>query len=196
MASLLKILAVSVGSGIVLGAGIRLGEAMAAQLPAPGSDAANKLAERLDDLENRLSAITPASQAQEELRGWIEETVAQRMADLEIGLKAESLQGQKEILDAFASGVETRMIQRISRLEEEVGSHSASMHELRECSLRTETSVQKLLGGLDKLIVKNAPAAAEEVQPAAAGAASSYAPLPPLTPFDLSEKPRRWKLFG
>jgi len=212
MASLLKILAASVGGGIVLGAGIRLGEAMAMQFPAPGSDAADRLAKRLDDLENRVSTLTPHPEAadtpaapvgqvasvqiREELRGWLEETVTQRVAEAETRLKAESSRGQKEMLDAFTSGVETRVVHRISRLEEEVANQSAAMQELRECSLRTETSVQKLLGGIDKLIVKNAPPAAEEAQPAAAAAASPDAPLPPRTPFASSEKPRRWKLFG
>jgi hypothetical protein len=71
------------------------------------------------------------------------------------------------------------VIQRISRLEEEVAGQSAAMGELRECSLRTERSVHKLLGGLDKLIVRN-PAGAEEtgetVIPAPADAGSTALP--------------------
>ena len=209
MASILKILAASVGGGIVLGAGIRLGEAMASQLPVPGGEAGNKLAERLDNLEKRVGALAPQAapeQVREELRGWIEETVAERLTEAEARLKTEAARGQKEMLDAFAAGVETRVIQRISRLEDEVASQSDAMQELRECSLRTETSVQKLLGGLDKLIVKSSPAAAENAsptdaaaeraaEPSAAGPSAATLPLRPMAAFTLPEK-RRWKLFG
>lgn len=207
MASILKILAASVGGGIALGAGIRLGEAIATQIPVPGGEAAVKLAERLDSLEQRVGALAPQSepaQVQAELRGWIEETVTGHMTEVEARLKTETARGQKEMLDAFASGVETRVIQRISRLEDEVASQSLAMQELRECSLRTETSVQKLLGGLDRLIVRNVPAAAEEASPPHAAKESAAEPpavapaeplLRPFTPFAVPEK-RRWKIFG
>jgi hypothetical protein len=41
---------------------------------------------------------------------------------------------------------------RISLLEKEVANHSAGLFELRECSLRTERSLQKLLLSIDRLI--------------------------------------------
>ena len=62
-ARLLKILAASVGSGLVLGAGIRLGEAIAAQSPALRQNGGGKLAERLGDLENRLLSLEVESPA-------------------------------------------------------------------------------------------------------------------------------------
>lgn len=230
MAKLIKILVASVGGGLVLGAGIRLGEAIAAQLPAPGRDGRNKLEERLDELENRLvtlaaevpaasgisavhSQLVPESGPYEaaaetslrlrgELRDWLEESVTARMAEVETRLRDESELGQKRMLDAFAESVQTRVIQRISRLEEEVASQSAAMGELRECSLRTERSVHKLLGGLDKLIVKNLPVVEEAV--------SESSPAPPRVPnvapaeravvdppsFEQRPKSRRWKIFG
>ena len=201
MASILKILAASIGGGIVLGAGIRLGEVIATQIPVPAGEAGSKLAERLDELESRLQALRPepASQVREELRVWLEETVTGRMTEVEVRLKAESARGQQEMLDAFASGVETRVIERMSRLEDEVASQSAAMQELRECSLRTESSVQKLLGGLDRLMVKNSPAAGEETPPPdkiePQAATPAVPPLPAPASFTLPEK-RRWKLFG
>jgi len=223
MASLIKILAASVGGGIVLGAGIRLGEAIATQLPVPGSEAGEKLAHRLDVLEDRLTSLeaaspaspqipaAPAEHVREELRNWLEESVSEHMAEVETRLRAENERGQKQILDAFAESVETRVIQRISRLEDEVASQSAAMTELRECSLRTELSVHKLLGGLEKLIPKS-PAPVEESagpiapEPAPVRAAnpvpepSSRPELPlardPLAGFAPPPKRRRWKIFG
>jgi hypothetical protein len=95
-----------------------------------------------------------------ELRDWLEESVAVRMAEVETRFGTESVRSQKEMLDAFAENVQARVIHRISRLEEEVAGQSAAMSELRESSLRTERSVHKLLGGLDSIIVKS-PAAEE-----------------------------------
>lgn len=230
MAKLFKILVASVGGGIVLGAGIRIGEAIASQLPAPGSETADKLADRLGEVEHRLQHLesgnppfavahrtetvevssAPAEQVREELRSWLDEAVAVRMAEIETRLRTETERGQKQMLDAFAEGVETRVIQRISRLESEVASQSAAMADLRECSLRTEQSVHKLLGGLDKLIPKSAPAAdhaahASEPVPGAArgeqGKPSEALPAEPKA--ELSDPPflapppeaRRWRLF-
>jgi hypothetical protein len=60
---------------------------------------------------------------------------------------------------------------------------------LREYSLRTEQSMQRLLGGLDRLIVKNAPAAEP---PPASG------PPPAVEPPILEPHPKssRWKIFS
>jgi hypothetical protein len=259
LAKLLKILAASVGGGLVLGAGIRLGGAIAAQHPAWRMEGGEKLAERLGEMEDRLISLeaeNPAAiisrfekQAAEvsavrtrldtdgrqiqalgetsrrlraELRDWLEESIGARMTEVETRLKAESERGQKHVLDAFTESVQTRVIHRISRLEEEVASQSAAMSELRECSLRTELSVQKLLGGIDKLILKDSPAASEEaVSPLAAEvgsvSASVSAPLAETTPantpqesgpqpgasgiveppaFEIRRKSRRWKIFG
>jgi len=259
-ARLLKILAASVGGGLVLGAGIRFGEAIAAQYPALRADAGGKLAQRLGDLENRLLSLegeSPAAissrvdkQAAEvsavrselnrenrqiealgemnlllrsELQNWLEESLNSRMAEVELRLRAESERSQKNMLDAFAESVQTRVIQRISRLEEEVAGQSAAMSELRECSLRTEQSMHKLLGGLDKLIVRNPPAPeqAAHASPAGsngntppeappletspqssslpgAGEVPAAAPPPEVEPpvFAPQLKSKRWKIFG
>jgi uncharacterized coiled-coil protein SlyX len=250
LAKLLKILAASIGGGLVLGAGIRLGEAVAAQHPALRLEGADKLAERLGEMEERLLSLeaeSPAAivsrferQAAEvsavhtrldteglqiealgessrriraELQDWLDESVAARMAEVEARLKTESERGQKEVLDAFADSVQTRVIHRISRLEEEVASQSAAMTELRECSLRTELSIQKLLGGLDRLILKDLPASEEAVNPLPADAAEPVAatpesisqesgPQPGASPtveppaFEVRPKSSRWKIFG
>jgi len=246
LAKLINILAASVGGGIVLGAAIRLGEAIAAQYPAAGPDTGQKLAERLGQLENRLLNLeaSPAAiasrfdkQAAEvsavrskltaeslriealgetslrlrgELGGWLEESVATRMAEVEARLRTDSERGQRQVLDAFAESVQTRVVQRISRLEEEVAGQSAAMSELREFSLRTELSMQKLLGGLDRLIVKNPPS--EEAAPPAptdsggltipsgmsAPPATAPEPPPAIEPPAFETRPRssRWKIFG
>lgn len=194
----------------MLGAGIRLGEAIAAQYPAPGPDAGRKLAERIGALEDRLLNLeveSPSTELRVELRDWLDESVTTRMAEVETRLKAESERGQKQVLDAFAESVQTRVIQRISRLEEEVASQSAAMSDLRDCSLRTERSMQQLLGGIERLIVKNPPAADEAVNatpetPASPEQSPAVEPLvvepsvtePPV--FQPRPGSSRWKIFG
>jgi uncharacterized coiled-coil protein SlyX len=199
VAKLITILAASVGGGLLLGACIRLGEAIVGRDLPPRRDRESdgNLAVRLGALEGRLRNLEPENtgstadgvsgpssrielQAAEvaairsqldrddrelealseiglrlrsELRGWLEESVNARMADVELKLRSESERSQRQMLDAFVDGVQTRVMQRISKLEEEVSGQSAAMTELRECSLRTEQSMQKLLGGLDRLII-------------------------------------------
>ena len=82
------------------------------------------------------------------------------------------------------------------------------MRELRECSLRTEQSIQKLLGGLDRLIVAQPPPPSREPEslPAQLAAAApaddgiTSAPAEePATPLSGDEPPsrsRRWGIFG
>jgi uncharacterized coiled-coil protein SlyX len=175
LSKFLKILAASIGGGIVLGAGIRLGEAIAAQNQPSSPHAGGRMAENLEEkfeqklnekieaIEDRLRNLDVESPA--ELRGalrdWLDEGIDKRMAEVETRLRAESERGQKQTLDAFAESVQTRVIQRISRLEGEVAGQSAAMNELRDCTLRTERSMQKLLGGLERLVVKNPPGAEE-----------------------------------
>jgi hypothetical protein len=213
MAKLITILAASFGGGLVLGAGIRLGEALASRetdgtrnhAGSPG-DLEARVAARMDeqaaavsDIRSKLAA--EARQIEElgelgarlhkELPEWIEKSVARRIGEAEADLKAESGRSQKEALDAFVDGVQTRVAHRISRLEEEVSMHSAAMTELRACSLRTEASMEKLAGSLDRLLAAppvfphsgTAPAAVSEDPRAAASG-------------ERPARSRRWRIFG
>ncbi len=195
MTNFFKILAASVGGGLVLGAGIRLGEAIATGGPESGPNSNRKFAEKVGAVEKRLAALETkpkpegapaigsrfAAQEAElsairsriekesrevdalganslrlrgELRGWIQEAVATQIADVEVHLKMEAERTQQQMLDAVVEGIEARLMHRLSGLEEEVAGQLAAMSELRECSLRNEQSLQKLLGGLDRLIVQ------------------------------------------
>jgi uncharacterized coiled-coil protein SlyX len=231
VAKLIKILAASVGGGLVLGAGIRLGEAIATWDP-DSPPPTQKLARRLGQLETRLqslegegagvssrvdaqanamsavkSQIKTENQHVEalnetsvrlrgELQSWLEESVSTHMAEVEARLKAESERGQKQMLDVFVENVQTRVIQRISQLEEEVAGQSAAMNELRECSLRTERSIQKLLGGLDRLVVRQSdPPKLDPVKEEGTSAAPALRPAAP-TFVEPPARPYRWKIFG
>jgi hypothetical protein len=264
VAKFINILAASVGGGILLGAGIRLGEAIVGRDPEATRDSENggrleaRLGSRLAALEDRLvnlEAMTPGTtvdargerqtvtvaairselgredervaalsqmgaQLRVELKGWLEQSVGSRMADVEAKLRVESDDARRQMLDAFAESVQTRVTHRISRLEEEVAGQSAAMAELRDCSLRTEQSLQKLLGGLDRLLVPRSASLpadsssdedatvlhgeqvvdAGDVEPAPQPERSlesnaEDAPNDPAAP-EQQPRSRRWSLFG
>jgi hypothetical protein len=213
MAKLIGILAASFGGGLVLGAGIRLGEALASR----ETDGTRKHAGNLGDLETRMAARVEEQAAevsairsklavetrqiealgemgarlQKELPEWIEKSVARRIEEAEAALKAESGRNQKEALEAFIDGIQTRVAHRISRLEEEVSMHSAAMTELHACSLRTEAGIEKLTGSLDRLL-------AAQVEFPAPGTARANTPEAPLAaaPAERPARSRRWGIFS
>jgi uncharacterized coiled-coil protein SlyX len=250
----IKILAASVGGGIMLGAGIRLGEAIATResgLPAgrKKSEGDRRLADRLGALENRLEDLEvgfdstsaaviaarfdtqdselaavraqlkkeqsqvedlgkTATRLRGELQDWLETSVSTRITEVETRLKTEAERSQQQMLDAFVESVQTRVIRRISGLEEEVSSQSAAMSELRACSLRTEQSMQKLLAELDRVVVRypsaepagppaQAPAPTEPFMISTTPVVAGPPPGPPAPP-SLGEPRRRskWSIFG
>ena len=211
MAKLIRILAASLGGGLVLGAGIRLGERLVSQSAGESGEGAGKLAERLGQLEGRLSHLettgtaqagavdlqgiesrieeqaaavsavrvrldsgasepeTPAKTEERlraELRAWMDQRVDERLRSVETKLRRESDEAQREMLNAVVESVQTRVILRISKLEDEVAGQAAGMQELRDCTLRTEQSMQKLLGGIDRLIAAQPAREAIPQQPA------------------------------
>lgn len=200
MAKLIRILAASLGGGLVLGAGIRLGERLVSASGDTPDSTAGALSERLEQLEGRLSHLEVSGgadptrgagidlggiesrieaqaaevsavrvrmeagtrqaaiqdrtdeQLRTELRGMVEERLEERLRGVETRLRAENDAAQREMLNAVMESVQTRVIVRISRLEEEVAGQASGMQELRACTLRTEQSMQKLLSGIDRLI--------------------------------------------
>jgi uncharacterized coiled-coil protein SlyX len=128
-----------------------------------------------------------------ELPDWIEKSVARRIEEAEADLKAESGRSQKEALEAVIDGVETRVAHRISRLEEEVSMHSAAMTELLAYSLRTEASIEKLAGSLDRLLAVQLVFPV----PGTAPAAAAEAPVKeaPRVAEERPARSRRWGIF-
>ena len=86
MAKLIRILAASLGGGLVLGAGIRLGERLVSQSAGDsGGEGAGKLSERLGQLEGRLSNLEAGGTGQSgtgiDLQG-IESRINQQAAEV------------------------------------------------------------------------------------------------------------------
>ena len=239
MARLINILAASVGGGLVLGAGIRVAEAVLAR-EAEASKGAG-WTDRLSDFEQRLGQAETGRQSRREtgdpvhstglkllesridlqqrevdslcsqlaaatsgigdlsaeherlrseVRTWVDTRIDTRITEAEAKLRASIENSQRNTLDAIVDAVQNRVILRISKLENDVAGQSAAMAELRECSLQTERSMQKLLEGIDRLVGAQTPHA----EPAGEVTSAARA----VEPAAEEKKPeqRRWGLFS
>ena len=230
MASLIKLLAASVGCGLVLGAGIHvggniassLGEAEEDDFPRVNDDLRAKIDARLARIESRMkeaSAATAASQisphqalpnqsvqnrawesafagigaridqqqsevetirrqvataaeALESVRGiagtlhqapaeskleteQLGPEIDRRIAALEQKFFAKLEASRKETAETMLHAVESRVAARISQLENDLGGQAAAVSDLKDCSLRTEQTLQRLIGVLDKVLQNN-----------------------------------------
>jgi hypothetical protein len=159
---LLQLLAFSAGGGLLLGAGFRLAEKQlaAADEASEGSDdRISVFLGRLEDLERRIdskksvwaetdSTAAPPPKQPEELQA---ELTAQ-IRGMEERLRLDLSHRHEERIASLGDAIEKRIEQRLGPLETEVRSQRTSVDELREYSLRTEKSLQKLLEGVDRLV--------------------------------------------
>ena len=261
MAKLINILAASVGGGLVLGASIRLGEAIGSSARASrehrlkrishleregvamSGDAArtsacatssgtNAVNSRLDRLEEKLSQAanprqTPVRQEPEwqtilsgvvaridrqqqdletirrqmsgttraldsvgEIAGGVRNDIHRQLREeldrrltaveenLHLSIKTSIEASQREAAGAMVASIEARVAPRISRLEKDVDNQSAAMAELRDCSLQSERSIQRLLAVLERAMgQKGGPAeTAPETRQASAPTSPTDAP--------------------
>ncbi len=149
----LKLVAASVGGGILMTAGLRLGEKLV------GAARRERDSESFARAPNRAAEpALPDAKAINDLRGdleeWVERSIERRMALSEAKLMAELERGQKQVVDRFAANLPMQVTERITRLEEEVGNQSAAISTLRECVMRTEASTHKLLGCIETFLAQ------------------------------------------
>jgi chromosome segregation ATPase len=176
MAKLIQILAASVGTGLVLGASIRMGEAIGSsgrkrdsrrqsvspEIQATLGDLVARVDRQQSDVEairhqvqNATRAMDAAARSAEELRhelhAQLSEDLDQRLAAIEEKLFLSMKTANRETANAMVASIETRVAPRISRLESDVTSQSAALAELRDCSLQSERSIQRLLTVLERV---------------------------------------------
>jgi hypothetical protein len=174
---LIQLLAVSAGGGLLLGAGLKLGERRREGNGAVSADEADRIdlfLTRLEALERRIDGLQmqggqaqagapvpqPASQAANgESSGHRnrESEIEAQFAAMEARLRRELGLRSEDGIGLVARGIERRIEERIGPLEAELASQRSSITELKEYSLRTERSVQKLLEGVDRLVAAQAP---------------------------------------
>jgi len=169
----------------------------------PASTADSSLESQINAENQRLDALAEATtRLRSDLKEWLEQNISAKITEVEVRLRAESESGRGEMLDALVDGVQTRVAQRISKLEDEVANQSTALTELRNCSLRTEQSVQQLLGGIDRLITRQSGGnpRGETEKPLETPAKPPEEAPNETTPGAIPVLPRsgssRWKIFG
>jgi len=193
MAKLIHILAASVGGGLVLGASIRLGEAIGtsarkrerspalahrlnrleqkiAKSPAPSQDWQAVFAgvtARMDRQQSEMQALrqqvsgamlpkATADNPAKDLRQQVSEEVDRRLAALEEKLHLSMERANRETAGAMVSSIERRLAPQIERLEQEIGDQAAAVAALRDCSLQSERSIQRLLTVMERTLAPKA----------------------------------------
>lgn len=148
-----------------MGAGLRLGERRRNGNGHVGDGSADRIdlfLTRLEALERKVDSLPHASEvpgpATEPPRngsnghGNLEAEIAAQIAAMEQRLRRELSWCNEDGLGSVSKGLERRIEERMAPLEAEIATQHASVEELREYSLRTERSLQKLLEGVDRLV--------------------------------------------
>jgi chromosome segregation ATPase len=179
MAKLIHILAASVGSGLVLGAGIRLAETIGSSSRQPRKPAAPEWQSALADVVARVdrqqtevetirhqvsravNALDSVSLAAEDLRSDLQrqlnEDLDRRLAAVEEKLHVSLKASNRETVNAMVASIETRVAPRISRLESDVTVQSTALAELRDCAQQSERSMQRLVSVLERVVNPKPP---------------------------------------
>ena len=122
----------------------------------------------VEAIRNQMSGATYALESvagvAAELRGDLSrqlgEDLDQRLAIVEeklrLSLKTSLETSQEETVHAMLSSIETRLAPRVNRLEKDVAVQTAALTELRECSMQSERSIQRLVGVLERVMTPRA----------------------------------------
>jgi uncharacterized coiled-coil protein SlyX len=166
----ITVLAVSTGGGILLGAGLRLGEKRRSSGGAAAVDeneSSTKVTEdrisvflrRLEVLERRIEfqAATRKEAAfsgswQDNGHSGLQADISTRIESVEARLLRELERRNADSMDALRESMLQRINRRIEPLEAEIAMQRTSLSELGEYSIRTEKSMQRLMEGLERLV--------------------------------------------
>ena len=111
------------------------------------------------------------AQVEQQVPAHIEASVTARMTELEQRLRGEFEEIHHKTIDAFVETIESRVVGRITALENSLAEQSQSIVVLREKSVKTDDHLQRLVEAVEKLCVR------AEVQ-AQAATVPTPAPLP------------------
>jgi DNA-binding NarL/FixJ family response regulator/tetratricopeptide (TPR) repeat protein len=103
----------------------------------------------------------------------IEEAVTKRFQSMAGKLQEEIEEQHVRTLETFVKNIQTKLVQRVSVLEQNMGQQAQAMQELREYNQRTEDNLSRLLTGVDKLATELPKRLAAQADAAAAEPAQS-----------------------
>ena len=161
----------------------------------------SKLAAQLADTEQLRGEIRRVDQRLGDLDAHlpviIQSTVDVRFQEVERKLQQNFEEAQNRSMAAFVDTLQTKVVERISTLENNLAQQSSAIGKLRDASLRTDENLQKMLVGIEKLVDQT-----KVLQPEPSGSPPSVAaPVPPppkaepamtvAEPLRIQEAPRK-----
>ena len=130
----------------------------------------DKLSYAVDSLESKLP-------------GLIDQSIKPKFEELHERVQREMQETASQTLEIFADRIQSRVVEKITSMEGDLGRQSEAINDLRDYSLKTDQNLQRLLAGVENLADKinrkfDAPAEAPRATPAARTAP----PAPLVTP--------------
>ena len=99
----------------------------------------------------------------------IEEAVTKRFQTMAGKLQEEIEEQHVKTLETFVKNIQTKLVQRVSNLEQGMTQQAEAMNQLREYNQRTEENLSRLISGVDKLATELPKRLAAAQQAASSG---------------------------
>ncbi len=109
-----------------------------------------QLSDTLGGARSRGARINPRD-LEARLPEMIEEAVTKRFQTMAGKLQEEIEEQHVRTLETFVKNIQTKLVQRVSVLEQGMAQQAEAMHQLREYNQRTEENLSRLITGVDKL---------------------------------------------
>jgi cytochrome c-type biogenesis protein CcmH/NrfG len=108
-----------------------------------------ELASTVDD--PRPPAERHGGAGSRDMNRMIEEAVTRRFQTMAGKLQEQIEEQHIRTIETFVKNIQTKLVQRVSVLEQNVSEQAQAMHQLREYNQRTEDNLNRLISGVDKL---------------------------------------------
>jgi TolA-binding protein len=241
--SVIKGLALTLGTGIAVGLGVKIGQSTMPPPPQPESVDLTPVLDRIEGVENRIVSVesSHASLAQkltetgpmvipslqeledkvrahdsevEALRAaiqragekhdariddlgyvvsslqtripeLIDQSIHPKFEELHERVQREMQETASQTLEMFADRIQSRVVEKITSIEGDLGRQSEAINDLRDYSLKTDQNLQRLLAGVENLadkINRNFEAPVESQRPSPAAGVALATPVAPPQP--------------
>lgn len=118
------------------------------------SEVQNKLQQDFEEAQSRsMAAFVETLQSRMvEIPVIVQSTVDVRFNEVQHKLQQDFEEAQSRSMNAFVDTLQTRVVDRINTLETNLAGQSEAIGKLRDTSLRTDESLQKMLLGIERLV--------------------------------------------
>jgi uncharacterized coiled-coil protein SlyX len=139
----------------------------------------HKLHQDFEETQNRsMEVFVETLQSRMlEIPAIVQSTVDVRFNEVQQKLQHDFEEAQSRSMAAFVDTLQSRVVDRINTLETNLVDQSDAIGKLRDTSLRTDESLQKMLVGIERLVDQSR---AQQPEPAPQAPAPGPAPEPPV----------------